>query len=156
MKSRQCGNCGKTAMKLEMVRGPFSWKDYSSITLIQPLELFQCSNCGELGYTAKDAEVIDRSIEASIRALAGMFIENIIEREKCSQLTLAARTGITPEYLSGIKTGTRTPGFQTFNILKILSEDSSAFRISDPQFQMDEKTSELPIESYQEALKKLA
>jgi hypothetical protein len=156
MKLKQCGKCGNKTMMLSKVRGPFPWKDFSAVTLTQPLELLKCSSCGELGYRPKDAEMIDRSIEATIRALSGMFIENVIAREKCSQLILAAHIGITAEYLSGIKTGTRTPGFQTFNFLKTLAEDASAFRVSDPLFQMDEILSELPKESYEEALKKLA
>jgi len=143
-------------MLLTMVRGPFWWKDFASVTLIEPLELLACSNCGEIGRQPGDAKIVDRATEATIRALTGMFIENIIAREKCSQLVLAKRVGITPEYLSGIKTGTRTPGFQTYNILKILSENASAFKISDPQFHIDKIIAELPIESYHQALKKLA
>ena len=156
MKARQCGNCGNKTMELQSVKGPFPWKDFSAVSLLAPIELLKCSKCGELGYRPKDAETIDRAVEATIRALTGMFIESIISREKCSQLVLAERVGITPEYLSGIKTGTRTPGFQTFNILKILAEDPSAFQVSDPLFEIDEIISSPPMESYRAALKKLA
>ncbi len=154
MKARQCGNCGKNTMTLQKVHGPFSWKDFMSVVLLEPIDLLQCSNCGEIGYRPKDTETIDRSIEATIRALSGKLVETIIEREECSQTILAQRIGITPEYLSGIKSRTRTPGFQTFNMLKILAEEPSAFEISDPTFDIDDI--EVPVESYREVLKKLA
>ena len=156
MKPRQCGNCGKKTMRIQSVDGPFPWKDFSGVHLLEPIELLKCSHCGEIGYRPNDTGIIDRSVEATIRTIAGKFIETIISREECSQILLAARVGITPEYLSGIKTGTRTPGFQTFNILKILAENPTAFVISDPLFQSDDIVSEPPLESYKAVLKKLA
>lgn len=156
MKARQCGNCGNKTMQLQNVKGPFPWKDFSAVSLLEPIELLKCSTCGELGYRPKDTETIDRGVEATIRALTEKFIETIISREKCSQLNLAQRIGITPEYLSVIKNGTRTPGFQTFNMLKILVEEPSAFAASDPGFNIDDIISEVRVESYREVLRKLA
>lgn len=156
MKNKQCGNCGKKTMQLQQVLGTFSWKDFSSITLLEPIELLKCTNCNEIGLRPKDSGVIDHAAEATIRSLTGKLITTILERENCSQLTLAERVGITPEYLSGIKTGTRTPGFQTFNILKIFAEEHSAFEISDPTFTNEELFSDIPVESYREVLRKLA
>ena len=118
MSSKQCGNCGKKAMQVQKVSGPFTWKDFSHMILLQPLELLKCSSCGELGYRPKDTENIDRSIEATIRTLTGSLINAIIDREGCSQIVLSKHIGVTPEYLSGLKSGSRTPGFQTFNLLK--------------------------------------
>lgn len=156
MKNKQCGNCGKKMMRLQQVDGPFSWKDFSSVTLIESIELLKCDHCNEIAIRPKDASTIDHAAEATIRALTGKLITTIIEREKCSQLVLAERVGVTPEYISQIKTGSRTPGFQTFNILKIFAEEPSAFKISDPMFSNDELFSEIPVESYRDVLRKLA
>jgi DNA-binding transcriptional regulator YiaG len=156
MKPKQCGNCGKREMELQSLNGPFPWKDYSCMFLLQPLELLKCKNCGEIGYRPKDAERIDRVIEATIRTLVGGFIHTILEREKCSQIVLAERIGVTEAYLSFLKTGSRTSGFQTFNILKILAEDPSAFKISDPVFELEKMISSSDPESYETVLKKLA
>lgn len=156
MKNKQCGNCGKKTMQLQQVHGPFAWKDFSSVTLLEPIELLKCTNCNEIGFRPKDGGAVDHAAEATIRSLTGKLITTILERENCSQLILAERVGITPEYLSGIKTGTRTPGFQTFNILKIFAEEHSAFAISDPTFTNEELFSDIPVESYREVLRKLA
>jgi DNA-binding transcriptional regulator YiaG len=143
-------------MQLQSVDGPFSWKDFSSIRLFHPVELLKCSSCGEIGYRPKDTKEIDRATEATIRTLTGAFISAILAREGCSQIILAQRIGVTPEYLSGLKSGSRTPGFQTFNILKIFAEDRPAFQISDPTFEVKQAVSDSDAESYEIVLKKLA
>ena len=49
------------------------------------------------------------------------------------QIDLAAILGITPEHLSAIKGGGRIPSFQTFNFLKTLALDESAYKIANPE-----------------------
>lgn len=156
MKPRQCGNCGNKTMSLQKVAGPFPWKDFPAVQLVAAIELLKCSSCGETGLRPNDSDRIDRAVEASIRVISRVLVDSILSREACSQIALAARIGVTPEYLSGIKNGLRTPGFQTFNMLKILAEGHDAFLAADPLFQLEEFSSQASIEDYEEALKKLA
>ncbi|MGK5090044.1 hypothetical protein WDW86_21035 [Bdellovibrionota bacterium FG-2] len=156
MKNKRCGNCGQMGMKLTKTQGPFRWKDFARVTLVCPLSLLKCHHCGEHGLRPGDAKHLDHAIEASIRAYAKEMVETTLAREECSQIDLASRAGITPEYLSGVKTGARTPGFQTFNILKMLASDPNAFEISDPMSGLIEELTHNAGDSYAEMLKKIA
>jgi hypothetical protein len=49
------------------------------------------------------------------------------------QTTLSERLGVTPEYLSEIKSGRKLPSFQTYNFLKVLAMDKEAYNLSDPK-----------------------
>jgi hypothetical protein len=156
MKNKRCGNCGKMSMKMTKTQGPFRWKDFVSVTLVHPVELLKCRECGEHGLKPGDAKKLDHAIEASIRAYSKEMVETILAREECSQIDLAARAGITPEYLSGLKTGSRTSGFQTFNILKMLASDPKAFEISDPKVALLDELTSSAKDNYEEMLQKLA
>ena len=83
---------------------------------------------GSLG----EGALIDKAIEESVRTQVFKFIEIIIQREKCAQGDLAQRLGVTPQYLSAIKSGSKLPGYQTFNFLKILAANAQAFRLASP------------------------
>lgn len=85
------------------------------------------------------------------------FVPSAEKLNLCNQQPLLHLSGgIPPEYLSGLKTGARTPGFQTFNILKMLASESKAFEISDPKVALlDELTSSVK-DDYEEMLQKLA
>jgi DNA-binding transcriptional regulator YiaG len=143
-------------MKITKTQGPFRWKDFASVLLVSPIELLKCQDCGEHGLRPGDAKNLDHAIEASIRSYSKEMVETILAREECSQVDLAARAGITPEYLSGLKTGARTPGFQTFNILKMLASDPRAFEISDPKSGLLEDLTSSAKDNYDEMLQKLA
>ncbi len=153
--NKRCGNCGKMEMKLTKTLGPFRWKDFSKVTLVHPIELLKCQSCGEHGIRPGDAKRLDHVIEASIRSYSKEMVETILAREECSQIDLAARAGITPEYLSGLKTGSRTSGFQTFNILKMLATDPKAFAISDPAGSLTDELMSSAKDNYEEMLQKL-
>jgi transcriptional regulator with XRE-family HTH domain len=79
-----------------------------------------------------DAQKFDQAIEETITLQSRRFIDQIIARENCRQIDLAAVLGVTPEHLSAIKRGSRIPSFQTFNFLKTLALDKNAFKIADP------------------------
>ena len=132
MKNKRCGNCGAKSISKKPTIGPFPWKDYPKVYLVTPIELHQCDVCGEYMGPAGEGAMIDEAIEASIKAQVRLFVEKIVEREKCTQVDLAERIGVTPEFLSNIKNGLKTPGFQTFNFLKILAVDEQAFRLASP------------------------
>lgn len=143
-------------MKLTKTQGPFRLKDFAKVTLVHAVELLKCPHCGEHGLRPGDSKALDHAIEASIRAYAKEMVEAILAREECSQIELAARAGVTPEYLSGLKTGSRTPGFQTFNILKMLASDPRAYEISDPMAGLLEELTSSAKDNYDEMFKKLA
>lgn len=153
---KQCGNCGKKSMARAKVQGPFPWKDFPAMLVHSPIDLLKCSNCSEVGYLPGDTKKVDLAVEATIRGLTIGFINTILEREHCTQISLAGRIGVTPEYVSQLKSGGRTPSFQTFNMLKILSEFASAFRVSDPIFELEKMVAESGKDNFDEALKKLA
>lgn len=134
--SKRCGNCGSFAVVKKPTIGPFPWKDYPQIYLNTPVELHQCDVCGEHLGRAGEGAMIDRAIEQSIRSQARNFIETIIDRENCTQVDLAERVGVTPEFLSNVKNGTKLPGFQTFNFLKVLALDERAFKVASPSAKM--------------------
>lgn len=131
MKARRCGNCGKETMTKQPVK-TIQWKDFSSLELLKPIELFKCSSCGEMGLSATDAPSIDKAAEATLRAVAAHLIEKILSKHHCTQLELAGRLGITETHLSHIKNGTKVIGFQTFNFLKTLALGKDAFEKASP------------------------
>lgn len=124
--------------------------------LHSPIELLKCSNCGEIAYLPGDTKKVDHAVEATIRALTIGFINSITKRYDCSQIVLAAHVGVTPEYISQLKAGSRSPGFQTFNILKVLQENEQAFRISDPAFDLEKIVSQADEDNLTVAYQKLA
>jgi len=132
MKNRRCGNCGSFKIKKVAYHGPFPWKDYPQIYLVRPFKMDQCQVCGETMGPVGEGEKIDRAIEESIRAQVRLFIDKITKREKCKQIDLAERLGVTPEYLSALKTGAKIPAFQTFNFLKVLAVNEQAFQLANP------------------------
>ena len=134
-KGKRCGECGSIETSPQDAYGPFPWRDYKKVLLARPVTLMTCLDCGNVmlyGKT-KDAERLDQAIEESITIQVQQFIDQVLKREKCRQIDLAARLGITPEYVSAIKIGAKIPGFQTFNFLRILAQDENAFRFADPE-----------------------
>lgn len=131
-KSRRCGECGSCETGYRDSVGPFPWRDYRQVTLVRPARVWICGKCGNTMSMPGDAEKLDRAIEETITLQTAKLIDQIIAREDCRQMDLAATLGVTPEHLSAIKNGTRIPSFQTFNFLKTLALDEGAFRVADP------------------------
>jgi len=133
MKNKRCGNCGSFEITKNKVEGPFRWKDYPLVYLTSPISLLQCNACGETMRLPGDSEKIDHAVEESLRHYTQFFIAKILERENCKQIELAARLGVSPEYLSSLKAGNRTPSFQTFNFLRTLAMNEGAFQVAAPE-----------------------
>lgn len=131
-KNRRCGECGSTKTGYKKSKGPFAWKDFRHVELKRPIELLTCSECGNTMSLPGDAAKMDEAIAEAITEQSRIFIETVISRESCSQITLAEVLGITPEHLSSLKKGARIPSFQTFNFLKTLALDPPAFQIANP------------------------
>ena len=79
---------------------------------------------------ASQLRQLDTVVEQSITANIKYFIKKIVDREKCEQREIAIHIGLSPEYLSEIKSGRKIPSFQTFNFLKILALDENSFTVS--------------------------
>ena len=111
--------------------GPFPWKDFPAIALAVPMQLLRCQNCGEHGLRPGEAAALDRAIEESIKIYTHGLIETILLREECSQVALATRLGVTQEYISYLKNGTKLPSYQTFNLLRLVALVRGSFRALD-------------------------
>lgn len=134
-KPKRCGNCGSSKMVLPPSQGlTVRWKDYPAVRLIEKMDAWVCQDCGELSLKASQMAALDALTEKSITAHIRHFIQTIVERENCDQREIAAHLGVSPEYLSEIKSGRKIPSFQTFNFLKILALADDTFSISAPNF----------------------
>ena len=132
MNNKRCGNCGSTKINEVSIKGPFPWKDFPMVFLAQGIPMLKCSECGETMMPASLGVKLDEAITESISTQVREFISQIMQREKAMQTELSQRLGVTPEYLSEIKSGRKIPSFQTFNFLKVLAQDKKAYAISDP------------------------
>ena len=141
MKPKRCGNCGSNNVKKSSLTGlVVPWKDYPAAYLIDHSDNFlRCQKCGESMLSANDMKAFDALIKESINQQVNLFIDKVLEREKCNQGELAQHLGVTQEYLSEIKSGRKTPSFQTFNFLKTLAIDEASFGISDPKFDISKQ-----------------
>lgn len=136
-----CGECGKREMVLTNVNGrsDFNYKDYPSVKINTDLELLVCKNCGNVGLMSGDSKKLDEALVISIKQQSTYLIKKILENHNCEQQKLADHIGITPEHLSQIKNGKMIPSFQTFNFLKTIAFDKTAFEVSSPDFKFDYK-----------------
>ena len=132
MKNKRCGNCGSMKISEVKNKGPFLWKDFPMVFLAGGISMLKCSDCGEFMMPASLGSKLDVAITESISTQVREFISKIAERENAKQTELSQRLGVTPEYLSEIKSGRKIPSFQTFNFLKVLAQDRKAYAISDP------------------------
>lgn len=131
-KNRRCGECGSTNTGYKESKGPFRWKDFRYVELKQPIELLTCSACKKAMYLPSDPAKVDQAASQVIAEQSRIFIEAICERGSCSEIALSEVLGVTPEHLSAMKSGNRTPSFQTFNFLKTLALAPRAFQIANP------------------------
>ena len=134
---KRCGNCGSENLEkltaADAVALP--WRDYPSVRLTAPIEGFKCTVCDELILSAAQAKDLDNKIADSVVHQVQTFITAITQREGCEQRQIAVHLGVSPEYLSEIKSGRKIPKFQTFNFLKTLAMDAMSFTVSDPAYQ---------------------
>jgi hypothetical protein len=83
----------------------------------------------------------DVLIKGSINQQVNLFINKILVRENCNQGGLVQHLGVTQEYISEIKSGRKTPSFQTFKFSKKLAIDEASFGISNPMFGISKQVS---------------
>jgi hypothetical protein len=128
MKSKRCGECGEFGMEYRDSTGPFPWRDFRRVVLKEPIQVLTCPKCANTGSLPGDAQKLDRAIEVTITFQSQQYIDQIIAREGIRQIDLAGILGVTPEHLSALKNGTRIPSYSTFNFLRTLAVNESAFR----------------------------
>lgn len=134
----RCGECGSKHLQQQSVKGrSFSFKDYSSVMVTQPLELKVCQNCDNIIIKAGEGEAVDRAIQASIAEQVRIAIEAIKNKHACEQKEIALRLGVSPEYLSEVKSGRSVPSFQLFNFLKTMAMDDEAFETASPDIHIE-------------------
>lgn len=134
-KPKRCGNCGSVELiSSKEAEFHLPWKGYPAVLLTQPVDAWVCSDCGELIISASKAKVVDDIIKTSITSHINDFINMIVLRENCEQKDIAGHIGVSPEYLSEIKSGRKTPKFQTFNFLKTLAVEKNSYKVASPTF----------------------
>jgi DNA-binding transcriptional regulator YiaG len=121
----RCGECGERKFHRQNVRGKFStpWRDFPRAYLTKDLSILVCAQCNNYAIAGDDAERMDLAMNASVCDQASQFIEVIKAKANITGIKLASLIGITPEYLSMISNGKRTPSFQVWNLLKIIATD---------------------------------
>jgi hypothetical protein len=132
----RCGGCGNRELERKNMRGVLRspWKDYPFVFLTKDLELWHCPKCNETPYESGDPDRVDEAMEASIRDQASQFIDIIKGKAGCSIEEMANRIGISPEYLSSIRSQKKTPSFTVWNVLKVIASDPKAmFAHFDPR-----------------------
>lgn len=129
---RRCGNCGSIDIRRTETDGPFPWKDYPAVYLHSPVTLTVCRSCGEHLGPVGEGALIDKAVEESIKTQLRIFVETLTRRERCTQVDIAHRIGIAPEYLSNIKRGVKVPKFSVFNFLKTMAINEQAFNAANP------------------------
>ncbi len=135
MSLKRCGQCGSKEIKESDVKGKsFPFRDFPAAQLVKSANFSQCQKCGEVLLSMSDTKKMDSLLEKSITLQINHFIDAVVTREKCKQSDVAAHIGVSPEYLSEIKSGRKLPKFQTFNFLKTLACDPSSFAVSDPAY----------------------
>jgi DNA-binding transcriptional regulator YiaG len=140
MKKKRCGECGSKEVSLIDQKGkPFPWKDYPAVFLAGDLKVLECELCHNLILSGSDVKKLSTVLVQSVSKNTMTFIETVLMREKCTQVELATRLGVTPEYLSEIKSGRKQPSFQTYNFLKTLASDPKSFAVSDPNYAGEQK-----------------
>lgn len=127
----RCGACGNQDLERLNVNGILKtpWKDYPVVHLTKDLELWHCSKCGENPYEGADPARVDEAVEASVRDQASQFIDIIRSKTDLSMEEIARRIGISPEYLSTIRTQKKTPSFTVWNVLKAIATDPKAMML---------------------------
>lgn len=130
-----CTECGSEKVILIEQKGTaFPWKDYPGVVLKQSLKLRQCADCGDIITNLEESEQLEDYLIESINKQVALFIDAIIKREQVSQVELAQKMGVSPEYLTEVKKGRKQPSYQIFNLLKILAHNAKAYELSSKEY----------------------
>ena len=133
----RCGECGERKSQLKNVKGIMTtpWKDYPVAYVTKDLELLVCHSCGNIIISGEDTKKVDTAVEASVRDQTAQFIDIIKSKGQISVEDLAGIIGVSYQYLSSLHTRNKTPSFQLWNLLKVMTiSPNEMIRMLDPNF----------------------
>jgi hypothetical protein len=123
-----CGSCGSDSVEVKNLKGrDFSWKDFSSIELLEDFKAPTCNKCSELFLPLGSGDRLDILILSSLRKRTSEYINDLLHNTSLNQKELADQLGISEVHLSKLKNMKDTAQISKplFNLLKLLSVDSS-------------------------------
>lgn len=119
---KRCGECGSTNIVLKSARGKtFPHKEYRAVPLLFDYDVRTCENCGNLILSNTNIWELNELIEKSIQLLVQKSINAIVEHG-LNQVAVAQMLGQTPQYISYLKAGSKTPSFATLSLLRIYAK----------------------------------
>ncbi len=120
---KRCGVCGSTKINLTDVRGrKFAWKDYPAVKLQFELILPVCSECDNVMLRSSDVSKLDAAIVKTIQLDVKNAISFLTADLGISQEELSIALGITPQYLSTVKSEKKRLSFTAFNLLMLFKD----------------------------------
>lgn len=121
----QCGECGERQFIYKNLKDSYKtrWKDFPKITISVDFTAWECQICKNVAFSGSDLDSLDNAANESIRIQASAFIDVIKSRSKITSKKLSTILGVSPEYLSVINSKTKTPSFQLWNLLRVISQD---------------------------------
>ncbi len=115
---KRCGECGSTHLKLQNIKGSMHpWRSYSQVELLCDQNALVCQNCQNQILSTKDFLRLDKNIEASLKIKAEQAITFLIKSLGLNQEQIGEALGITPEYVSMVKSGSKILSSTTMNLL---------------------------------------
>lgn len=123
MSIANCPVCGSAIERKDLKGKAFPWKDFVCVDLDVSFKVKTCVNCNESILSGLEIDELDQKLEQSIRHQTSLFLDNIKNITKLSQKVIAKKIGITQSYLSDLFSRKKTPSYQIFNLLKILSNN---------------------------------
>jgi transcriptional regulator with XRE-family HTH domain len=84
-------------------------------------------------------QALDESLAQTISIAVKEQIDSLLRRESIQQKDLASRLGMTPEYISEIKSGRKVPSYQVFLLLQSYCLSHEAFENSNPEIAVGSK-----------------
>ncbi len=123
-----CPACGN-GLEIKSLKGrTLPWKQFPYIDLSEEFSTQSCSNCGEIFLKSTEATKLDVALENSVRNQTALFLQNIKENSALNQRALAKKLGLTDVYLSELISKKKTPSYQFFNLLKLVSNNRAALK----------------------------
>lgn len=115
-----CTNCEKKTVEIGNLKGSlFKWKGLHPIKIGENFNTKICTSCGDFSIKRKDVGKFDEIISHSVTRVTVELLETIAEVTKASDRLIAKKIGITPQYMSEIKTGKKLPSSTLFSLIKL-------------------------------------
>lgn len=120
---KRCGMCGSTNLKSENIKGAhYPWRDHLFVELSYDQEVLVCQNCQNRVMSSKNIIELESNIRKSLWDKIKFAINKLTQEYGLSQEQLAEALGLTPQYISMVKTGKKLFSFTAFNLLQSYAE----------------------------------